>query len=207
MGAWGRIYAAVYDAMTERLDRKGGKDHRERLVADAGGEVLEVGAGTGRNLVHYRRATRVVAVEPDPDMRARAAEAARRAVVPVDVVEGDATRLAFPDASFDTVVMSLVLCTIPDPGRALAEAHRVLRPGGTLRFYEHIRSDEAGLARWQDRLARPWGWLARGCRPNQATVGLIAGAGFRAGDVDQFSFAATPPLTRPHVLGVAERSG
>lgn len=204
MGPGSRLYAAVYDWMTGRLDEKGGRVHRERLVADAEGAVLEIGVGTGRNLAHYRKATRLVAVEPEPGMRARAVRAARDATVPVEVLDGDATRLPFPDGSFDTVVMSLVLCTIPDPAVALAEARRVLRPGGTLRFYEHVRADDAGLARWQDRLARPWGWLARGCRPNQATVELIAGGGFRLADVERFAFPATPPLTRPHVLGVAE---
>jgi ubiquinone/menaquinone biosynthesis C-methylase UbiE len=205
MDVWGRIYAAGYDWVTERLDRRGGGVHRRRLVADADGEVLEVGAGTGRNLSHYRRAARVVALEPDPGMRARAAKAAHQAGVPVEVVDGDALRLAFPDSSFDTVVMSLVLCTIPHPAQALAEAHRVLRPGGTLRFYEHVRADEASLARWQDRLARPWGCIGRGCRPNQETVGLIEEAGFKVRDLDRFLFQAASPLTRPHVLGVAER--
>lgn len=206
MGVWSRLYAAGYDCLTERLDRRGGRAHRQRLVSDAGGEVLEVGVGTGRNLAHYRTAARVVALEPDPGMRARAANAAHQAGVPIEVVDGDALSLPFPEGSFDTVVMSLVLCTIPDPARALAEAHRVLRPGGTLRFYEHVRADEATLARWQDRLARPWRWIGRGCRANQETVGLITAAGFRVEDLDRFSFRPAPPLTRPHVLGVAQRS-
>jgi ubiquinone/menaquinone biosynthesis C-methylase UbiE len=206
MGAWGRLYAAVYDQITERLDRKGAAEHRERLAADADGEVLEVGAGTGRNLPHYRRATRVVALEPDPEMRARAAKAASRAGVAVDLIDGDAMHLPFPDESFDTAVMSLVLCTIPDPARALAEAHRVLRPRGTLRFYEHVRAEDPKLARWQDRLARPWRWIGRGCRANQETVDLIGAGAFKVRDLDRFFLDAAPPLTRPHVLGVAERA-
>jgi ubiquinone/menaquinone biosynthesis C-methylase UbiE len=206
MGAWGRLYAAVYDQVTERLDRKGAAEHRERLVADADGDVLEVGAGTGRNLPHYRRATRVVAVEPDPEMRARAAKTATRAKVTVELIDGDARHLPFPAESFDTVVMSLVLCTIPDPAQALAEAHRVLRPGGTLRFYEHVRAEDPNLARWQDRLARPWRWIGRGCRANQETVDLIGEGAFKIRDLDRFSLPAAPPLTRPHVLGVAERA-
>jgi ubiquinone/menaquinone biosynthesis C-methylase UbiE len=206
MGAWGRLYAAVYDQVTERLDRKGAGEHRERLVADADGEVLEVGAGTGRNLPLYRRAKRVVALEPDAEMRARAAKAATRATVAVEVIDGNAMHLPFADESFDTVVMSLVLCTIPDPARALAEAHRVVRPGGTLRFYEHVRAEDPSLARWQDRLARPWRWIGRGCRANQETVNLIDRGVFKIRDLDRFSLQAAPPLTRPHILGVAERA-
>jgi ubiquinone/menaquinone biosynthesis C-methylase UbiE len=157
-----RAYAGVYDWVCDRLDGRGGKAHRERLAADAEGEILEVGAGTGRNLPYYRQATRVVALEPDGGMRARASKAAGRAGVPVDVIDGNALRLPFPDGSFDTVVMSLVLCTIPDPAAALGEVRRVLRSGGTLRFYEHVRAEEASLARWQDRLAGPWRWIGRG---------------------------------------------
>jgi SAM-dependent methyltransferase len=127
--------------------------------------VLEIGAGTGRNLPLYRHATRVVALEPGPGMRARANQAARAAPLPVEVVDGRAEDLPFADASFDTVVASLVLCTVPDPAQALAEARRVLRPGGRLRCYQHVRADDPRLARWQDRLERPWGWLALAATP------------------------------------------
>jgi ubiquinone/menaquinone biosynthesis C-methylase UbiE len=109
--------------------------------------VLEIGAGTGRNLPLYRTATRVVALEPGPGMRARAERTARAAPVPVEVVDGRAEDLPFPDHSFDTVVASLVLCTVPDPAGALAEARRVLGPGGRLRFYQHVRADDPRLAR------------------------------------------------------------
>ncbi|MGH9244673.1 MAG: class I SAM-dependent methyltransferase [Acidimicrobiales bacterium] len=198
-----RLWAAGYDAFMDRIDRRGGLDHRRRVVEDAGGEVLEVGAGSGKNLPLYRAAVRVVAMEPDPGMRARAERAAGAATVPVEVVDGDATALPFPDDTFDTVVMSLVLCTIPDPRRALEEARRVLRNGGTLRFYEHVRAADPRLARWQDRLARPWRWFGRGCHPNRDTLGTIRRAGFELAELDEFDFHAPPPIVRPHVLGVA----
>jgi len=203
MGLWGKSVAWGYDWMATRIDRRGGAEHRARLVGDASGEVLEVGTGTGKNLRHYRSAARVVALEPNPDWRERAERRATRASVPVEVVDGDGMALPFPDESFDTVVSGLVLCTIPDPGRALAEMRRVLRPGGTLRFYEHVRSEDPKLARWQDRVNRPWGWVAGGCRVNQDTVAMIPAAGFRIDSIDRFDFEAAPRFSRPHVIGVA----
>jgi SAM-dependent methyltransferase len=200
-----RLAAGGYDWLFDRVDPLGGGDHRRRLVQQAAGEVLEIGAGTGRNLPLYRTATRVVALEPAPGMRALAAQVARTAQVAVEVVDGTAEALPFPDATFDTVVASLVLCTVPDLAQALAEARRVLRPAGTLRFYQHVRADDPRLARWQDRLERPWGWLALGCRPNRDAVAAIAAAGFRVVELDRFDFQIMPPLVRPHVLGVAER--
>ncbi len=202
---FGRAFAAGYDWFVRRVDQRGGAEHRRRLIEGATGEVLEIGAGTGRNLPLYRAAARVVALEPDPDMRARARHAAEGAAVPVEVVDGDAMALPFPDRSFDTVVSGLVLCTVPDPARALAEIRRVLRPGGTLRFYEHVRSADHRLARWQDRLERPWGWLGRGCHPNRDTAASVAAAGFRVSDLDEFDFRPLPRIVRPHVLGVAHR--
>jgi SAM-dependent methyltransferase len=201
-----RLGAAGYDWLFDRVDPLGGADHRRRLVDQATGEVLEIGAGTGRNLPRYRTATRVVALEPGPGMRARANQAAQAGQVAVEVIDGTAEDLPFPDATFDTVVASLVLCTVPHPARALAEAHRVLRRGGTLRFYEHVRAEDPRLARWQDRLERPWGWLAGGCHPNRDVVAAITAAGFQVLELDRFDFQIMPPLVRPHVLGVAERS-
>jgi SAM-dependent methyltransferase len=200
-----RLAAGGYDWLFDRVDPLGGADHRRRLVQQAAGEVLEIGAGTGRNLPLYRTATRVVALEPGPGMRARAHQAARTARVAVEVVDGTAEALPFPEAAFDTVVASLVLCTVPDLAQALAEARRVLRTGGTLRFYQHVRADDPRLARWQDRLERPWGWLAGGCHPNRDVVAAITAAGFRLLELDRFDFQIMPPLVRPHVLGVAQR--
>jgi SAM-dependent methyltransferase len=200
-----RLVAAGYDWVFDRVDPLGGADHRRRLVEQAAGEVLEIGAGTGRNLPLYRTATRVVALEPGPGMRARANHAAQAARVPVEVIDATAEHPPFPDAAFDTVVASLVLCTVPDLAQTLAEARRVLRPGGTLRFYQHVRADDPRLARWQDRLERPWGWLAGGCHPNRDVVAAITAAGFRVLELDRFDFQIMPPVVRLHVLGVAQR--
>jgi SAM-dependent methyltransferase len=200
-----RLAAGGYDWLFDRVDPLGGGDNRRRLVERAAGEVLEIGAGTGRNLPLYRTATQVVALEPGPGMRARAIQAARAAQVAVEVVDGRAEELPFPDASFDTVVASLVLCTVPDPAQALAEARRVLRPGGRLRFYQHVRADDPRLARWQARLERPWGWPTLGCHPNRDVLAAITAAGFRLLELDRFDIQMMPPLVRPHILGVAQR--
>jgi SAM-dependent methyltransferase len=120
-------------------------------------------------------------------------------------VDGTAEALPAPDATVDAVVASLVLCTVIDLEGALAEVRRVLRPGGRLRFYEHVRATDPRLACWQDRLEHPWGWLVGSCHPNRDTVAAIGAAGLRLVQLDRFDLKAMPPLARPHVLGVAER--
>lgn len=200
-----RAWARGYDWVFDRIDAQGSGEHRRRLAAPARGDVLEVGAGTGRSFCLYRHATHVVAAEPDPGMRSRAQQAARAAPVSVEVVAARAEQLPFADARFDTVLASCVLCTVADPDAALAEMARVLRPGGRLRFYEHVRAADPRQARWQDRLERPWGWVGRGCHPNRDTVAAIARAGLDVVELDGFDFDVMPALVRPHVLGVAER--
>jgi ubiquinone/menaquinone biosynthesis C-methylase UbiE len=199
------LFARVYARVGHRMDAVIG-DHRRRLLAGLSGRVLEVGAGNGLNFPHYpATVTEVLAIEPEPYLRRRALAAARQAPVPIRVVDGTAEALPAPDATVDAVVASLVLCTVADPDQALAEARRVLRPGGRLGFYEHVRATDPRLARWQDRLERPWGWLVGGCHPNRDTVAAIAAAGLRLVALDRFDLAAMPALARPHVLGVAER--
>jgi ubiquinone/menaquinone biosynthesis C-methylase UbiE len=181
-------------------------DHRRRLLAGLEGRVLEVGAGNGLNFPHYpATVTEVLAVEPEPYLHRLALAAAQKVPVPIRVVAGTAEALPAPDATVDAVVASLVLCTVIDPERALAEIHRVLRPGGRLRFYEHVRATDPRLARWQDRLERPWGWLVGGCHPNRDTVAAITAAGLRLVQLDRFDLQAMPPPARPHVLGTAQR--
>jgi len=181
-------------------------DHRSKLLAGLTGRVIEVGAGNGLNFPYYpATVTEVLAVEPEPYLRRLALAAARQAPVPIRVVDGAAEALPAHDTAVDAVVASLVLCTVAELDRALAEAHRVLRPGGTLRFYEHVRAENPRLAHWQDRLERPWGWLAGGCHPNRDTVAAITAAGLRVAQLERFDLQAMPPLARPHVLGVAER--
>jgi SAM-dependent methyltransferase len=196
-----RVYARVGHLMDAEI-----ADHRRRLLAGLRGRVLEVGAGNGLNFPHYPAAvTEVLAVEPEPYLRRLAQAAVSQAPVPIRVLAGTAEALPAPDASFDAVVASLVLCTVVDPDQALGEVRRVLPPGGRLRFYEHVRASDPRLARWQDRLEGPWGWLVGGCHPNRNTVAAITAAGLQVVRLDRFDLKAMPPLARPHVLGVAER--
>ena len=198
------LFARVYARVGHLLDAEIG-DHRRRLLAGLTGRILEVGAGNGLNFPHYpATVTEVLAVEPEPYLRRLALAAARQAPVPIRVVAGTAETLPAPDATVDAVVASLVLCTVTDPDQALAETRRVLRPGGRLRFYEHVRATDPRLARWQDRLQRPWGWLVGGCHPNRDTVAAVTAAGLRLVGLERFDLQAMPPLARPHVLGVAE---
>jgi ubiquinone/menaquinone biosynthesis C-methylase UbiE len=189
--------------MGPRVDAHGTSERRRALLSIATGRVAEVGAGTGLNLHHYPAAvTEVVAVEPDPHMFRRLSAAVGSASVPVRLLRSTADDLPFGDGSVDTAVMSLVLCSVPDVGGALAEAVRVLRPGGRLLFFEHVRAEDPRLARRQDRYERPWGWFGAGCHPNRDTVGAIRDAGFEIRDVERFDEAGAL-LAKPHALGWA----
>lgn len=180
-------------------------DPHVRLLAGLSGDVLEIGAGTGRTFAAYPRpVARVLAIEPDPDRRALARAAAASASVPVTVVDGVAEDLPVGDRSVDAVVCSHVLCSVADVPRALDEIRRVLRPGGELRFYEHVIAP-AGPLRVLQRLAGPlWSRLADGCHPDRDTVAAIANAGFALEHVRTYGSRhprLLPPV--PRVLGIA----
>lgn len=171
-------FAALYDGMNRSEEKGFLGEMRRQLLAGVTGDVLEIGAGTGANFAHYPAAARVVAIEPDPFMLKRAeqklAELGRENIT---LQRAPAESLPFPDASFDTAVSTLVLCTVSDPGRALDELRRVLRPGGRLLFIEHIRAD--GLAgRVQDAIRPCWGWFGAGCHPNRRTGETLRNAGW-----------------------------
>jgi len=184
------LFARLYTRLSGGAEKKGAAAHRDENLAGLRGRVIEIGAGNGLNFRHYpAEVQEVVAVEPEPYLRARAREAAATASVPVTVVDGTADRLPGQEGEFDAAIASLVLCTVPDPPAALAEARRVLRPGGELRFYEHVRARDARRARWQDRLARRiWPTVGGGCHPNRDTQGAIAAAGFEVEVARRFDF-------------------
>jgi ubiquinone/menaquinone biosynthesis C-methylase UbiE len=196
------IFAALYDPVGASAERRWMGGRRRRLLAGARGAVLEIGGGTGANLAHYRNVDRVTIAEPDPFMRNRIGPKLDEARVPVEVSAAGAEALPYPDGSFDTVVSTLVLCTVPDQEAALDEVRRVLRPGGRLLFIEHVRA-AGSAARWQDRLEPLWRRLLGGCHPNRDTVAAIEEAGF---EIETFeSFYPPDPLSAlmPHVQGSA----
>jgi ubiquinone/menaquinone biosynthesis C-methylase UbiE len=200
------IFARLFDYGSRRIDEGEQRAHRARLVRGLAGRVIEVGAGNGLNFLHYpAQVTEVVAVEPEPFLRARASEAAATAPVPVVVVDGTAEALPLEDESCDAAVASLVLCSVRDQRAALAEIHRVLRAGGELRFYEHVRSEAPHLARWQRRVDHLWPHLGGGCHASRDTLAAIRSAGFRVEELEQFTFKPTwcATLTSPHILGRA----
>jgi ubiquinone/menaquinone biosynthesis C-methylase UbiE len=202
------LFARMYARMSPRAEARGVADHRRETLAGLAGRVVELGAGNGLNFPLYPVAvTEVVAVEPEDYLRARAREAVGASPVRVEVVDAVADGLPFPDESFDAAVASLVLCSVPDQASALAELRRVLRPGGELRFYEHVRPrNPRTAARWQ----RLDDWniyprIAGGCHAARDTEGAIRAAGFQIETCRRFPFKGGP-VTAPHVIGTARRT-
>jgi ubiquinone/menaquinone biosynthesis C-methylase UbiE len=177
---------------------------RHDLLAEAEGRVLEIGAGTGLNLRHYRDSVEsLVLTEPVEPMARALDRRLQRLSRPTDVRRASAEALPFPDDSFDTVVSTLVLCTVQDQALALNEIARVLRPGGRLLFIEHLRSEKEHWGRWQDRLERPWFAFAFGCHCNRRTLALLASSPLT---IEQSTFASwrgMPRLVRPLAIGSA----
>jgi ubiquinone/menaquinone biosynthesis C-methylase UbiE len=202
------IFARIYTKVAERGERHGGAEHRRKLLAGLAGRVIEIGAGSGANFSHYPTSvSEVIAVEPEPYLRERAQRAALHAPAAISVVDGDADRLPGEAGSFDCGVASLVLCTVPDQQHALAELFRVIRPGGELRFYEHVVSHrpwEARLQRFAD--ATFWPLLAGGDHLARDTTSGIEQAGFAIEACERFPFSPALFLpSDPHILGVARR--
>jgi SAM-dependent methyltransferase len=201
------LFARLYARQSIQAERKGIADQRQRMLAGLEGVVVEVGAGNGLNFPHYpATVTEVVAVEPEPYLRERAEKATSEAPRPVTVTAGTAEHLPLPDASFDAGVASFVLCSVKDPLQALRELHRVIRPGGELRFNEHVVADRRGLAILQRGLDVLWPHVAGGCHMSRDTAALMRQAGFEVEQVERFTFSI-PPLDppKPHILGIARR--
>jgi SAM-dependent methyltransferase len=199
------IFARFFHLLSRSAEKELGA-HRDGLLAGISGRILEIGAGNGANFPHYpATVAEVVALEPEPFLRAKAEAAVRRAPVTVRVQDGVADPLRFDDDAFDAAVASLVLCTVPDTGRALGELRRVLKPGGELRFLEHVRSDRPRKARMQERLDRSGVWprLAGGCHCARAAVDAIELAGFELQEVRSFDLGPAWMPANPLVLGVA----
>lgn len=200
---WGRLFAATYDRGSKAMEEAGLRRMRAEVLAEARGRVIEIGAGTGANLGLYPGAvTELALTEPSPHM-ARRLRSHAGGDSRVKVAEAPAERLPYDDGEFDTAVATLVLCTVPEPAAAVAELARVLRPDGRLLFLEHVRAPDPDLARWQDRLERPWRFLADGCHCNRDTQATLAASSFELGAVEHSRIPKAPPLVRPLIRGSA----
>jgi len=205
---WGRGFAALYDRGLKATEEAGLREIRRAVLAEASGRTIDLGAGTGVNIELFPAAvSELVLAEPDPHMARRLRPRLGRSRVEASAIEAPAERLPFEASSFDTAVFTLVLCTVPDPAAALAEAARVLRPGGKLLFVEHVRSEQLRLARWQDRLETPWRFLADGCHCNRDTVSLIEASPFRLLRLERDRLPKALPIVEPVAKGVATLPG
>ena len=202
-------FAAIYDKMSGSQEKKFLGAIRKEMLQDVTGEVLEIGAGTGANFAYYQSGAHVVAIEPDPYMMKRAQMRAAEATANIELHQVEAEELPFPDASFDYAIDTLVLCSVRNPRQALAEIRRVLKPGGELRLYEHVRYNNPMGALSQDIISPAWQWFGAGCHPNRNTERYLREAGFELSGVSiRKELPPIPPMifVRPHLQAVARRS-
>jgi ubiquinone/menaquinone biosynthesis C-methylase UbiE len=201
-----RLMSRLYDPLLAIGERRGMAARRHALLESAHGRVLEVGAGTGLNLPHYPEGIgELVLSEPDPPMRARLERRLARSGRRATIVAAPAESLPFADGEFDTVVSTLVLCTVADAPAAIRELRRVLAPGGRLLLIEHVRASSPRLARWQDRLAAPWQTLALGCRCNQPTLELLEQAQLHVDEFATGRWRGMPAVVHPLVMAAVRR--
>jgi ubiquinone/menaquinone biosynthesis C-methylase UbiE len=200
---WDHVFAALYDRITRRGEKLTMRGLRSELVAKARGRTLEIGAGTGANLAHYPDEVHVlILAEPFEPMRRQLDRKLRESGRPASTLDASAEAIPLDDGSVDTVVSTLVLCTVDFPSRALAEIARVLSPAGQFLFIEHVRAHSPRLARWQDRLETPWRHFAAGCRCNRDTIASINAAGFST-EYEDSRWKGGLPIVAPLVVGRA----
>lgn len=204
MSLYSHVFARVYDPFLALGERSGMRDLRRETLATARGRVLEIGAGTGLNVKLYPGAvTAITLAEPDAPMAARLRRRVSGASHPVEVLQAPAEQLPFADGSFDTVVSTLVLCTVADMAASLREIGRVLAPGGQLLFVEHVRAGHGRLVRWQERLHEPWRRFACGCHCNRDTAVALRDNGFAVERVQEHRWRRMPRIVQPLLAGIA----
>jgi ubiquinone/menaquinone biosynthesis C-methylase UbiE len=203
MGLRSRFFASTYDRFSKKSEEAGLAEMRSSLLAGASGDVLEIGGGTGANLGYYGAAVKSLTVtEPEPPMLRRLQRKAHEQNSQATVLRAPAEDLPFEDATFDTVVSTLVLCGVDDQPRAVRELRRVLRPGGRLIFIEHVRSDDPRTAKRQDRM-NPLNRFLVCCDCNRPTLDTIRSTGFDVTELEQTELPKAPPFVRPLIIGTA----
>ncbi|MCU7813984.1 MAG: class I SAM-dependent methyltransferase [Candidatus Thiodiazotropha sp. (ex Rostrolucina anterorostrata)] len=199
----GRFNSWLLEKFEEAFHQEVG-ERKAQLFANLEGSVVEVGPGNGVNFRYYPKDLSVKAIEPNPYMHERLKESAQTHSVDMELISTSAEVLELDDASIDAVICTLVMCTIPNPEVALAEVHRVLKPGGHFIFIEHVAAPKgSGLRITQDLLQRPWRWLFEGCHTNRETARLIEAAGFNKVEYEGFKSKIMPPPILPQIVGVA----
>ena len=204
------IFARIYARVADAAEAKGAAEHRAEMLAGLAGTAVEIGAGSGLNFAHYpSTVSQVFAVEPEAHLRKFAETAAQSASVAVTVIDGTAEAVPLPDASCDAAVCSLVLCSVPDQAAALAEIKRLLRPGGELRFYEHVIDASPKFARFQRRIDLVHPYVGGGCHVTRDTEAAMVAAGFEISQLRRFRFAPDrlSKAAAPKILGTARTPG
>jgi ubiquinone/menaquinone biosynthesis C-methylase UbiE len=203
---WDHVFAALYDRMMHRGEQRSMGQRRRALLTNAQGRTLEIGAGTGANIPHYPDDLEdLTLAEPFEPMRRQLERKLSASGRPARTLRASAEAIPLEDGSVDTVVSTLVLCTVDSPDLALAETARALRDGGQLLFIEHVRSHSPRVARWQDRLETPWRHFGAGCRCNRNTIASITAAGFSI-EYEDLHWNGVPPIVAPLVVGRAVKA-
>lgn len=199
------LFARRYDSFTAKMEEQWLDAARAELLAGVGGTVVEIGAGTGRNLRHYAALDRLVLTEPTVAMRDQLRE--RVAVTgtdfPVEMFDATADDIPLPVDTADHVVSTLVLCSVPDVARAVAEIRRILEPGGTLHLIEHVAAASTRERGWQRRLDPLWNWVEGSCHLDHDTPAALGAAGFDVSGLERRRPKGQPPLLRDIVVGTA----
>lgn len=203
------VFAWIYGRLARYMERGPVGRYRRELLAPLTGRVIEIGGGTGENIKHYSPlATQVVVTEPDRFMLKRARQQDARSTSRLEFVRAPGERLPFKDETFDAAVATLVLCSVTDQAAVLKEIRRILRPGGTLHFFEHVLDEDSEqVAKRQRRWAGIWSRVGAGCRPDRTTAEAIGEAGFDITEIRRFPMPGAPKMVRPHILGEARKPG